>query len=139
MFEIFNNIQLTKNFQHITSVESNFRGLNQARIVNFLARVGSKHKSNGPRLARLEKCLARLGPGQKKRARYTSTCGCFMRVNMTSIRRTLLCNLKPYIPEIGGLLLYPRIRLELIVHFVNSPFFGNAHQKVIMKNRICVL
>ena len=72
MFEIFNNIQLTKNFQHITSVESNFRCLIQAQIVKFLARVGSKHKFNGPRLARLEKKLARLGPGQKKWARYTS-------------------------------------------------------------------
>ena len=43
--------------------------------MKFLARVGSKHRFNGPRLAWLEKKLARLGPGQKKQARYTSTIG----------------------------------------------------------------
>ena len=38
-----------------------------------MTRVGSKHKFNSSRLARLEKKLARLGPGRKKQARYTST------------------------------------------------------------------
>ena len=41
-------------------------------MVKFLARVGSKQKFSGPRLARLEKKLARLDPGQEKWARYTS-------------------------------------------------------------------
>ena len=64
---------INQKFPTIGSVESNFKGSNQARMVNFLARVGSKHKFNGSRLARLENKMARLGPGRKKWARYTST------------------------------------------------------------------
>ena len=56
----------------LNDYQGNSRDLNQAQIAKFLARVGSKYKINGPRLAWLEKKLARLGPGQKKQALYTS-------------------------------------------------------------------